>query len=191
MRKTVGFALLATLAPVTPALASEEGGGGGLLTVDGGLMIWTLVVFGLLFVVLKKYAWPQILGAVEAREKKLESQIAETARLQEEAKRLVEQNQKVLADGRVQSTALLAEAKTQSERERAAAVEKTKAEQDELLARARREIAAERDRAIGELRSEAVDLSLAAASKLVGERLDSEADRKLVTSYLNSLGEKH
>ena len=67
----------------------------------------------------------------------------------------------------------------------------TKAEQDELLARARREIAAERDRAIGELRSEAVDLSLAAASKLVGERLDSEADRKLVTSYLASLGEKH
>ncbi len=191
MRKTVFFAVLATLAPVTPALASEEGGGGGLLTVDGGLMIWTLVVFGLLFVVLKKYAWPQILGAVEAREKKLESQIAETARLQEEAKRLVEQNQKVLADGRVQATALLAEAKTQSERERAAAVEKTKAEQDELLARARREIAAERDRAIGELRSEAVDLSLAAASKLVGERLDSEADRKLVTSYLGSLGEKH
>ena len=71
-------------------------------------MIWTLIVFGLLFVVLKKYAWPQILGAVEAREKKLEDQIAETARLQEEAKRLVEQNQKALADGRVQATALLA-----------------------------------------------------------------------------------
>jgi len=45
--------------------------------------------------------------------------------------------------------------------------------------------------AISELRTEAVDLSLAAASKLVGERLDSEADRKLVTSYLGSLGEKH
>ena len=191
MRKTVGFAILATLAPVTPALASEEGGGGGLLTVDGGLMIWTLIVFGLLFVVLKRYAWPQILGAVEARERKLEEQIAETARLQDEARRLVEQNQKALADARGQATALLAEAKSQSERERAAAVEKTKAEQDELLARARREIAAERDRAIGELRSEAVDLSLAAASKLVGERLDSEADRKLVTGYLASLGEKH
>ena len=191
MRKTVGFAVLATLAPVTPALASEEGGGGGLLTVDGGLMIWTLIVFGLLFVVLKKYAWPQILGAVEAREKKLADQIAETARLQEEAKRLVEQNQKALADAHGQATALLAEAKAQNERERVAAVERTKAEQDELLARARRDIGAERDRAIGELRSEAVDLSLAAASKLVGERLDSEADRKLVTSYLNSLGEKH
>ena len=191
MRKRFGFALLASLAPVTPALASEGGGGGGLLTVDGGLMIWTLIVFGLLFVVLKKYAWPQILGAVEAREQKLAEQIAAAERLQAEAKRLVEQQQQALADARTQATALLASAKTQAERERAASVEKTKAEQDELLARARREITAERDRAIGELRREAVDLSLAAASKLIGERLDSEADRKLVTSYLNTLGEKH
>lgn len=192
MRKRFGFALLASLAPVTPALASEGGsGGGGLLTVDGGLMIWTLIVFALLFVVLKKYAWPQILGAVEAREQKLAEQIAAAERLQVEAKRLVEQQQQALADARAQATALLASAKSQSERERAAAVASTKAEQDDLLARARREIAAERDRAIGELRREAVDLSLAAASKLVGERLDSDADRTLVTNYLATLGAKH
>ena len=66
-------------------------------------------------------------------------------------------------------------------------MEKTKQEQEELLARARREIAAERDRAIAELRREAVDLSLAAASKLIGKRLDSETDRKLVLDYLATL----
>jgi F-type H+-transporting ATPase subunit b len=159
--------------------------------VNFGLFFWTWIVFLALLFLLKKYAWPQIVGSVEAREKRLADQIADTARLHEEAKQLAEQNQKALADGRGQATALLAEAKSQSERERAAAVERTKAEQDELLARARREISAERDRAIGELRKEAVDLSLAAASKLVGERLDSEADRNLVTSYLATLGEKH
>ena len=47
----------------------------------------------------------------------------------------------------------------------------SKEEQAELLARARREIAAERERAVAELRRETVDLSLAAASKLIGERL--------------------
>lgn len=159
--------------------------------VNFGLFFWTWAVFLVLLFLLKKFAWPQIIGAVEAREKRLADQIAETARLQDEAKRLVEQNQKALADARGQASALLAEAKAQSERERVAAVASTKAEQDELLARARRDIAAERDRAIGELRSEAVDLSLAAASKLVGERLDSDADRKIVTGYLSSLGEKH
>jgi F-type H+-transporting ATPase subunit b len=159
--------------------------------VNFGLFFWTWAVFLVLLFLLRKYAWPQIVGSVEAREKRLADQIADTARLHEEAKRLAEQNQKALADARGQATAFLAEAKSQSERERAAAVEQTKAEQDELLARARRDISAERDRAIGELRKEAVDLSLAAASKLVGERLDSEADRKLVTSYLATLGEKH
>ena len=104
-----------------------------------------------------------------------------------EARQLVEQNQKALAEARGQAQSLLNEARTQSEQERALALQKTKTEQDELLARARREIATERDRAIADLRKEAVELSLAAASKLVGERLDSEADRKLVTSYLASL----
>ena len=82
---------------------------------------------------------------------------------------------------------MVAEARTLAEKERAVAMEKTKQEQEELLARARREIDAERDRAVADLRREAVDLSLAAASKLVGERLDSEADRKLVVDYLATL----
>ena len=82
---------------------------------------------------------------------------------------------------------MLVEARSVAEKERALAMEKTKQEQEELLARARREIAAERDRAVAELRREAVDLSLAAASKLIGKRLDSETDRKLVREYLATL----
>jgi F-type H+-transporting ATPase subunit b len=156
--------------------------------VNGGLILWTLLVFGALFYLLRKFAWPHIVGAVEAREKRLEEQLANAERLQAEAQTLVEQNQKALAEARGQAQALLNEARMQSEKERALALEKTKAEQDELLARARREIGTERDRAIADLRKEAVDLSLAAASKLVGERLDSETDRKIVSSYLASLG---
>lgn len=155
--------------------------------VNFGLFFWTWLVFLLLLALLKKFAWPQIVGSVEAREKRLADQIAETQRLQTEAQRLVEQNQKALAEARAQAATMLTEARAQSEKERASAVEKTKAEQDEMLARARRDIASERDRAVADLRREAVELSLAAASKLVGERLDSEADRKLVTAYLASL----
>jgi F-type H+-transporting ATPase subunit b len=69
-------------------------------------------------------------------------------------------------------------------------VEKTKQEQQEMLAQARREIVAERERAIAELRREAVDLSLAAASKLIEKRLDSDTDRKLVTEFLAGLEDR-
>ena len=55
------------------------------------------------------------------------------------------------------------------------------------MARARRDLAAERDRAIADLRREAVDLSLAAAGRLIGQRLEGDADRKLVLDYLGTL----
>jgi len=71
------------------------------------------------------------------------------------------------------------------------AVQKTREEQEQLRDRARREIAAEREKAVLELRREAVDLSLAAATKLIGQRLDSEGDRKIVLDYLGTLESQH
>ena len=61
------------------APAAQEHGSGPL-TVEGGLMFWTIVVFLLLLAILKRFAWPAILGAVEAREQALERQLAEAAR---------------------------------------------------------------------------------------------------------------
>jgi F-type H+-transporting ATPase subunit b len=155
----------------------------GPLTVEGGLMIWTILVFAALMLILGKFAWPAILGAVEAREQALERQLAEAARDREQAAAL-------LADAKAQAHGIIAEGRTVAEKERALAVEKTKQEQDDLLARARREIGAERDKAVADLRREAVDLSLAAASKLVEKRLDSDTDRKLVVDFLASLDDK-
>ena len=186
MKQSLWLALSASVVAARPVLA-EEGQASGPLVVNGGLMIWTLVVFALLFLVLRRFAWPALLGAVEAREKRLEAEIAEAERNRAESARLLEEHKKLLADTRSQASAILAEARTAAEKERALALEKTKQEQAELLERARRELAAERERAIVELRREAVDLSLAAASKLIGERLTSETDRKLVESYLATL----
>jgi F-type H+-transporting ATPase subunit b len=163
----------------------------GPLTVDGGLMLWTIVVFLLLLAVLKKFAWPAVLGAVEAREKALEEQLAAAQRSRTEAAELLAEHKKLVADAKSQAHTVMAESRALAEKERAVALEKTKEEQAELLARARREIASERDRAVADLRREAVDLSLAAASKLIGERLGSETDRKLVTEYLATLDAKH
>jgi F-type H+-transporting ATPase subunit b len=169
----------------------QEEHASGPLTVEGGLMFWTVVVFLLLLAILKKFAWPAILGAVEAREKALEEQLAEAERNRAESAALLAEHKKLLGDARTQASAVLAEARTAADKERTVALEKTKQEQIELLARARREITAERDRAIADLRREAVDLSLAAASKLIGERLGSETDRKLVTDYLATLDTTH
>lgn len=159
----------------------------GPLSVDPGLMIWTVVIFVALLLILKQFAWPAILGAVEAREKALEQQLAEAERNRAEAAKLLEEHRRLLAEAKGQAHAIVVESRQLAEKERAVLLEKAKQEQEELLARARREITAERDRAVAELRREAVDLSLAAASKLIEKRLDSETDRKLVLEYLATL----
>jgi F-type H+-transporting ATPase subunit b len=170
-----------------PSVAHAEEAGGGPLDVNGGLVIWTLVVFAILFAILGKFVWPVILGAVEAREKRLTDLLMEAERNRAESKALLDQHTQLLADSRTETQKMLADAKVAAERERTNSIEKTRQEQEEMLARARRDIAAEKEKAIVELRREAVDLSLAAATKLVGTKMDSEADRKLVTEYLATL----
>jgi F-type H+-transporting ATPase subunit b len=176
---------------LTLALIQQEHAARGPLDVEPGLMIWTVVVFVALLLILRKFAWPALLGAVEARERALEEQLAEAERNRAEAARLLAQHEKLIAEGRASAHALLAEARAAAEKERALAMEKTRQEQEDLLERARRDIAAERDRAVADLRREAVDLSLAAASKLMGERLNSENDRRIVQEYLSGLEAKH
>lgn len=172
-------------------LAQEaEHAAGGTPTpfaVNAGLVIWTWVVFVVLLVLLYKYAYPAILKATEDRERTIAKQLDEAEKANTEARKLLEENRRLLADARTQAQATMAEAKGAAEKERTLGIEKTRLEQEELLARARREITAERDKAMADLRREAVDLSLAAATKLIGQRLDSTQDRALVEGYLSSL----
>lgn len=164
-----------------------EGSAPTPFSVNYGLFFWTIIVFVFLMVLLKKFAFPAILKATEEREATIARQLAEAETANSEARNLLEENRRLLAEARSQAQGMLAEAKAATEKERAAAIERTRHEQDEILARARRDIAEERDKALSELRREAVDLSLAAAAKLIGQRMDAAADRAVVEGYLTSL----
>jgi len=171
-------------------LVPEGGEGAGAASpfaVNTGLVIWTWVVFLILLALLYKFAFPAILKATEERERVIAKQLDEAEKANHEARGLLEENRKLLASARTQAQAMMAEAKSAAEREHTVALEKTRQEQDDLLARARRDISAERDKALADLRREAVDLSLAAAAKLIGQRLDGGSDRALVEGYIASL----
>jgi F-type H+-transporting ATPase subunit b len=155
--------------------------------INPGLIIWTLVVFGILLFILAKTAWPAILKQAEEREARIREQIAAAEQANAEAQRLLAQYQGQLASARTESQELIGQARTAGEKLREELVAKGRAEQEELLERARREIALERDRAVAELRREAVELSIAAAGKVIQRNLDTEADRKLVQEYLATL----
>ena len=178
------FGILLALQEVAEGSHAAEAGPASPFEVNFGLFFWTWVVFLLLLFLLWKFAWPQILEATVAREQKIKAQLAEAERLNVAAQAALAEATKQQAEARSTAQALLAEAKAAVEKERASAVEKIKQDQDALLERTRRDIAAERDKAIADLRREAVDLALGAAAKVIGQRLDSEADKKIVLDYL-------
>src|SRR2546425_10517924 len=117
-----------TLFPYTTLFRSHAGqgqvlmaqeGGAGPLTVDGGLVIWTLVVFGLLLLVLRRAAWPVLLAAVRERERRLEEQIAQAQQDRAEAAALLEEHKRLLAGAKADAQELIAKAKAGAEQERA------------------------------------------------------------------------
>ena len=161
---------------------------GGPFSINPGLIIWTLVVFGILLVLLWRFAFPAILKSVEERERRIEKQLQDAERANAEAQRLLEEHRKQIAAARSEAQEILAKAKTVSQKERETLLAKAREEYDALLNRARKDIDAETEKAIQALRREAVELSIAAASRVIEANLDTEANRRLVTEFLESFG---
>ena len=159
----------------------------GLVELRINLMFWTLVIFGILYFMLQKWAFPAILGAVEKREKALEDAIASAKRDREEAQKLLEDQRRQIEAARGDAQKLIADGRAVAEKMRHDLLEQTRQEQQGLLKRARREIETEKDRALVQLRREAVNLAIAGASKVIEENLDNNRNRELVESFLASL----
>jgi F-type H+-transporting ATPase subunit b len=168
----------------------EAAPSGGLMSIQINLVFWTLVIFGILFWILKWKVFPVILSAVEAREKALEDAIEAAKRDRDAAAQLLTEHKAQIEGARGESQKIIAEARAVAEKVRADLLERTRQEQQDMLERARRDLAAERDKAIAQLRKEAVDLAIAGASKVIEEDLDSEKDRKIVENFLASLSER-
>jgi F-type H+-transporting ATPase subunit b len=180
--------LLATTA--TAALAQDHAAApnAGVMDIRVNLMFYTLVIFGITFFLAKKYFYPQILAAVEAREKALEDALEGAKRDREAAAALLAQHTAQLEAGRGEAQMFIADARQIAERMRAEAIETTRKEQSEMLERAKRDIEGEKEKAIAMLRREAVELAIMGAGKVIEENLDNDKNRKLVESYLSSVG---
>jgi F-type H+-transporting ATPase subunit b len=188
--RTLSLSIAILLTNAASLLAQESGGeqgGGGLMSIRLNLMFWTLIIFGLLYWILRAKAFPAILGAVESREKALQDALDTAKRDREEAQRLLEDHRRQIEAARGEAQKLIADGRAVAEKMRSDLLEQTHQEQQTILERARREIDTERDRAIAQLRREAVNLAIAGASKVIEQNLDNTKNRQLVEGYLSSL----
>src|SRR5574338_261869 len=83
----------------------------GLIEVVPGLMIWTLIAFGITFFVLRRYAFGPIQKNIDARRDRIRQAVEEADAARNEARDLLEQNRAILAQARSESADILAEAR--------------------------------------------------------------------------------
>jgi F-type H+-transporting ATPase subunit b len=173
-----------------PILAAESGGGGGgsfLVTPGIGLMVWTLVAFGILLWLLNKLAFPRIAENLDKRQKAIEDSIDHAEQTKREADELLAEYRQRLTEARHQAEEIVARARKAGEVHERESLEDAKKQREELMAQTRRDIEAETRRAIQEIRSEVADLTVLATEKVTRKSLSEADQRKLVEEALSEL----
>jgi F-type H+-transporting ATPase subunit b len=175
------------LGPVA-AVSDEQRPLSALLEFAPGAMIWTFLAFAIGLPLMWKYVYGPITKALEERDRKVEDAIkaAEVARQQAEAQMAAAKAEldKARADGKRMVDEAMARAERQAAEAVRAADERAKAE----LQKAREAIAAEKRQALQELRAAAVELTIAATGRLLQEKVDDAANRRLVAGFVESAG---
>jgi F-type H+-transporting ATPase subunit b len=169
------------------AAAAEDEGGSFLVSPDIGLMIWTLVVFGLSMFLLGKLAFPRIAEALDRRQHAIEESIDTAERIRKEADEILAEYRQRLSEARSQADEIVARARKTGEAAEAELVSDGRSKREELMEQTRRDIEAETRRAILEIRAEVADLTVLATEKVTRKTLTDSDHKRLVDEALAEL----
>ena len=160
---------------------------GGLLSANVGLAFWLFIAFGLLVVLLGKFAWGPITSALAEREHTIEESISRAERANAEAQALLAQNDSARRDAEAQARQILAEAKVEADRQREQAVAELDAALADRQARAEAEIEQQKRQVLGEIRAEVAEMAVTAAEAILRKEIDASAQTALVDRFIADL----
>ncbi len=158
-----------------------------LIDPNPGLMIWTLICFGLAFLVLRKYAFGPIQGIIDERRRRIRESLEEADKAREEARRLLEEHRSLIGQAKGQAEEILTDARRVADAARERAKEEVEQDRQRRLEETRKQIEAETRRALEQIRSEVADLTLIATSRVTGKVLDREDHRRLIEDAVSNL----
>jgi F-type H+-transporting ATPase subunit b len=172
---------------IAPVLAAEEGSGSFLVSPNVGLMIWTLLVFGLTMYLLSKLAFPRIQEALDKRQHAIEESIDLAERTRKEADEMLAEYRERLAEARSQADDIVSRARKTAETAEAESLADAKRKREELMEQTRKEIQTETRRAVDAIRGEVANLTVIATEKVTRKSLDSKDQQRLVEEAVGEL----
>jgi F-type H+-transporting ATPase subunit b len=167
--------------------ATDDEGGAFLVEPVPGLMIWTLIAFGVTMYVLGKLAFPWIGRKLEERANSIRDEIDAAEKRNAEAERLLAEYRQRLTEAREQAEDIVTRARKAAEAAEAQAAADGRAKREELVAAARKDIETETRRSLERIRKEVADLTVLATEKVTRKTLTSEDHQRLIEEALGEV----
>ena len=158
-----------------------------LTKIIPGLMIWTIIVFGITLFVLWKFAFGPIQKIIDERRKRIRQALDEADHARSEARRLLEEHQQLRKQARGEAEEILTEARRVADSMRERVREETEADRQRRLEETRKQVEAETQRALEEIRAEIANLALVAAERVTRQALDRPEQRRLIDEAVRDL----
>lgn len=160
----------------------------GFVTPDYGTLFWMVIIFGIVLVILKKFAWKPILKALKDRETSIANALSSADRAREEVKDLKADHEKIVAEARKEKDVILKEAKEIKDKLLAEAKTQASAEGQKIVEAARQQVEAEKKAAINEMKQQVAELSVMIAEKVIQHELkDKKTQEGMVEDLLKDL----
>ncbi|MGO4905369.1 F0F1 ATP synthase subunit B [Flavobacterium sp. W20_MBD1_R3] len=157
-------------------------------TAPESLIFWTTIIFILFFILLRKFAWKPILGAVKGREDSINEALSSAETARREMQNLTAENERILQEARLERDSLLKEAREMREKMIADSKADAQAEGARMIEQAKTAILAEKNAAMAELKLQVSSLSLSIAEKVLKDELSNkEAQTKLIENMLGDV----
>ena len=158
-----------------------------LISVVPGLMVWTIIAFGITFFLLRRLAFGRIQGLIDQRRDRIREALDEADKARAEARKLVEEHRATMAQARGQAEEILAEARKVAESQKKRLRDELEEDRRRRLEETARQIEAETTRALQLIRSEVADLTVVATQKVTGKVLDAQDHKRLIDEAVGEL----
>ena len=158
-----------------------------LIKPSFGLIFWMLIGFGILFFILAKYAWPVITNGIASRNKKIQDQLDEAARVHAELENMHLKHEEMLAEAKAERDAIIADARKLSEKLYEDAKQKADNEAQAIIDEAKKTIYYEKMKAITDVKNEIANFSIDIAQKVIEHELsDKEQQEQLIKEWVDN-----
>ncbi|MEY2586428.1 MAG: synthase subunit [Bacteroidota bacterium] len=163
-----------------------------LLLPGIGLLFWTLLAFGMVFFVLRKYAWRIIIDSLNEREKGIADSLDAAKKVKAEMTQLKSENEALMAQAREERSQLLKEAKEAKDKMINEAKEQAKAEAAKIMSDANAAIQSQKMAALTEIKNQIGNMVIEVSEKVIRKQLDNKAEQEKyiqqMASELNQFG---